>query len=164
VPILLWDASALAQRYAPETGSAAVEALLGAALPSQMVATVIGYAKRFSLLVRKRNGGLISRAAFAVATSALETEILAAPEFRLLPVDDDSFLMGVKFIERHGINSSDAALLASFLRFHGRQWMDTCVLVASDRRFLRAAEAEGLRTLNPEIVPASEVAAVLSNY
>ena len=32
-----------------------------------------------------------------------------------------------------------------------------CVVVASDKRLLRAAEAEGLQTLNPETVVMSEL-------
>jgi hypothetical protein len=35
-------------------------------------------------------------------------------------------------------------------------------MVASDKRLLRAADAEGLKTLNPEIVSAAEVPGILA--
>jgi hypothetical protein len=37
-----------------------------------------------------------------------------------------------------------------------------CVLVAADRRLLRAADAEGLRILNPETLLATDVPAFLA--
>ena len=38
-----------------------------------------------------------------------------------------------------------------------------CVLVASDKRLLRAAELEGLRTLNPEVTALEDVPAFLAS-
>jgi predicted nucleic acid-binding protein len=55
-------------------------------------------------------------------------------------------------IVRHAINATDAIVLrvaldiAQYLRSGG----DDLVLVASDLRLLRAAQAEGLLTFNPE--------------
>ncbi len=54
---LLWDASALAKRYAPEIGHQTVNALFTAVPRSQMVTTVLSYSETCAALVRKRNGG-----------------------------------------------------------------------------------------------------------
>jgi hypothetical protein len=55
-------------------------------------------------------------------------------------------------IEQHALNATDALVLCSALDvagvLHGAG--DNLVLVASDTRLLRAAQAEGLTTFNPE--------------
>jgi predicted nucleic acid-binding protein len=62
MPVLLWDASALAKRYSPELGSDTVDALFHAVPSAQMVTTFQGYAETLSVLVRKRNRGPIAAA------------------------------------------------------------------------------------------------------
>ncbi len=59
-------------------------------------------------------------------------------------------------MQSHNINSADAAILAAYLRFQ-RATSKPCLLIASDRRLNRAAEAEGLKSLNPEEVAAGDV-------
>ncbi len=67
---LLWDASALAQRYAPELGHH-VNALFAAVSRAQMITTVLSYSETCGALVRKRNGGALDPATFSVARSDL---------------------------------------------------------------------------------------------
>jgi hypothetical protein len=90
--------------------------------------------------------------------------VLDDPDFILLSVDDAAFLAGITLTDRHNLNSSDAALLATYLR-HTRPrptGAPPCVLIASDQRLLRAAQLEGLVTLNPELLPAADVPAALA--
>jgi predicted nucleic acid-binding protein len=79
MPILLWDASALSKRYAPESGSDTVDALFATGPTVQSVATVLGYAETFSVLVRKHNRGGISASTYATAKSSLRNEVVLAP-------------------------------------------------------------------------------------
>lgn len=158
---VFWDASALSKRYAAEAGSESTDAVWASVSASQMTATFLGYAEAYSILLRKRNRNDLSDAAFAAATSLLRDEIVSSAEFTLLDVDTRDIFAGIALMERHNINSADAVILAAFLRY-ALALGEVCVLVASDQRLLRAASAEGLRTLNPEQAAASDMPAFLA--
>lgn len=164
MPILLWDASALAKRYAPEVGSSTVDALFAAAPAPQMVTTVLGYAETYSVLLRKHHRGSIQLHAFSVAKASLRDEIINSPTFVLLTVDDAAIFAGIALMEQHNVNATDAAVLALFLRYRHAlpPGAPGCALVAADQRLLLAAHAEGLTTLNPEIVIPADVPALLA--
>lgn len=127
-------------------------------------ATVLGYAETYSILLRQRNAGRLDVISFGMAVTALENEVLQAAEFELLAIDTAAILAGISLMKQHNINSSDAAILAVYLRYSQSQVSGafTCLLVASDKRFLRAAQAEGLATLNPEAVLPADVPALLA--
>ncbi len=156
---LLWDASALAKRYAPETGSETADALFDATTRPRRVSTMIGCAETYSLLLRKLHSQRIDETAWSTAANALETDIFAADGFDLLPIDDAALLAAFPLMRRHALNATDAAILYVFLRFARSQAQpaSTCVLVAADQRLLRAAEAEGLRVFNPEHAAPADV-------
>lgn len=164
MPQALWDASALAKRYALETGSATADAVFAGLPLSQMVTTFLSYAETFSLLLRKHNRGDISASLFSSAVSALQAETLNSQDFNFLSISDGDMLRGVEFVRRHNINSSDAAILAAFIRHSQSQPLGSppCVLIAADKWFLRAAQVEGLETLNPEAVLPADVPALLA--
>ena len=157
---LLWDASALAKRYVQEVGTDTVHALFGAPQLG-MVATMLSYAEVAASYRRKLNQGFIDLSQFNNARVALEAEVLISGSFNLISVETADFLGGVDLIDAHSLNSSDAALLHVYRRY-GRQTAEPCILVAADARLLRAAAAEGLRTLNPETVPAADVPVILT--
>jgi hypothetical protein len=68
-------------------------------------------------------------------------------------------------MRQHNLNATDAAILTMLLEQVPPTVPDSpvCVVIAADRRLLRAADAEGFRTLNPEIFPAAAVPAFLAN-
>lgn len=164
MPLLVWDASALVKRYARELGSDTVRALFGSVGWSDMTTTLWGYAESVSILLRCLNRGAISRTSFAQAISALETETILNPDLSVLALDDTDVLTGVGLIQQHNLNSVDAALLAAILRFDRLRppGSPPLVLVAADLRLLRAAQADGLTTLNPEHLPATDVSSFLA--
>jgi predicted nucleic acid-binding protein len=161
---LLWDASALAKRYVPETGSEAVHALFGLGGTARMAVTMLGYAETLSVLTRKRNRGEVSPATFTEAKTLLRTEVANNPMFSLLTLDDAAVLAGLAFIDQHNLNATDAAILALYLRYSRmpRPGSERHWLVASDKRLLSAARAEGMAALDPEVVRASEVSHLLA--
>jgi predicted nucleic acid-binding protein len=164
MPVLFWDASGLTKRYAFEAGTPTVNALFAAAPRLPMVSTYLGYTETFATLWRKRNRGALSQGAFRAAASALQAEVLNRQDFGLLALETADFLSSVLYIERHSINSADAVILATCLRYAAAQASgDPCVLVAADQRLLRAADAEGLRTLNPETLVPADVPAFLAS-
>lgn len=158
---LFWDASGLAKCYTEEAGNDTAEALMRQKPAPRMVTTLWGYAETFSLLLRQHNGGRL-KSSFPVTTSALRNDIIVLPRFDLLAVTDADVLLSVTHIQRHNINATDAALLATLLRYT-RVTGEACALVAADARFCRAASAEGLAAFNPELLPVADVPAFLAS-
>jgi hypothetical protein len=70
----------------------------------------------------------------------------------------------MNLIEKHSINSVDAIVLRSALEvvIDLRDVGDDLVLVASDKRLLRAARVEGLSVFNPEIDSQQILAALIT--
>lgn len=159
----LWDASALAQRYAPEIGHQSVNALFTAVSRAQMITSVLSYSETCGALVRKRSAGALDSATFSIARSALRTEVIDDPDFGVLALEFGDILGGIDLIDRHNLNSADASILVSFLGFAQAQLVAAAsILVAADQRLLRAAQAEGLKTLNPELLAPADVPAFLA--
>jgi hypothetical protein len=51
LPLLFWDASALAKRYVPEVGNDTVDALFALTPAPRMYGTILGYAETYSTLL-----------------------------------------------------------------------------------------------------------------
>lgn len=164
--VLLWDASGLAKRYAPEVGSDMVDALFAAIPPAQMVSSSVSYAEIYSILLRKFNRAAINRAAFETAKSSLRAELINDPNFVLLSIGDTAFYRGIALMEAHNLNATDSALLVLFQTYIQSFPADsgmTFLLVAADERLVRTAKSEGLLAVNPEAIPASDVPALLAS-
>ena len=163
MPIILWDASGLVKRFGREAGSEAVDAVFQSPAVEQMSVTLWGYAECIAILHRKRNGKLINAATYASSVSALQQEVLISSQFKILTIEDDRILAGLPLLIKHNPNSNDAAILATYLRFQQSlpAGSPTCLLVAADKRLLRAAEAERLGALNPEALAPQDIAARL---
>ena len=146
------DASSLAKRYVPETGSSLVDAILDNVPGDRIYVLNIGAGEVVSILVRKKNAGVISSASFAQALLELETEIVRSADIKKLPVGNRLATSSFSLIVAHAINSTYAVILKSALAIAQklRAAGSDLVLVASDQRLLRAAQAEGLSTFNPE--------------
>lgn len=158
------DGSALAKRYAPETGSALVDFILENVPDHHVLLLNVGVAEVVSVLVRKRNASAITAADFNQAIVELENEIIRSSGKCLLAFGSTAVIDALAFIMTHSINATDAIILrvaldtAAQLRSRG----DDLVLVASDQRLLRAAQAEGLATFNPETQDETALAALVS--
>ncbi len=159
-----FDARALAKRYAPEQGSDLIDHIFEHVPRNRLTSLTLAAAEVASILVRKRNGGRISTAAFARGMAELHTEVLNAAEFETFTATDSLVLAAIPFIEQHSINSVDAVMLLSALDFAAvlRTMGDDVVIVASDLRLLRAAQAEGLTVFNPETDPQSQLDALIA--
>jgi len=75
------------------------------------------------------------------------------------PLNEEVVMESLSYISKHNINSSDALYLrqAVILRRLLQRVRHDLVLVASDRRLLRAASGEGITTLDPEAASLTEV-------
>lgn len=162
--VLFWDASALIKGYYTEAGSRVVKELLTATSPVIQAVTVVGYVETASILRRKHNQGVLQRGEFTIARGLLERQIINDARVRLLSVGDVEYLDGLDLVDRHNLNSADAAVLVAFIAA-ARDFSvgEEAFVVASDRRLLRAAQAEGLQVLNPEQVALDDLPALLAS-
>ena len=76
-----------------------------------------------------------------------------------IPIDDKIIERSLPLLLRHNLNASDALYLQQILDWEARNdsTNDRIVLIATDRRLLRAAKREGLKILNPEQVSEAEI-------
>lgn len=107
------DASALAKRYVPETGSALVDAILDTIPARRVLVLNVGAGEVVSIFVRKRNAGLLSAADFGQAYADFENEILHAADIKTVSVTNRLAWSSLPLIIAHSINSNDAVLLRS---------------------------------------------------
>jgi len=146
------DASALAKRYIPENGSLHVHALLDRVPGNRLYLLNVGVGEVASVFIRTRNAGIISAACFAQALTEFKREIIHAADVTKQSVTNRLAFSSLALLEAHAISSTDALLLKSALTVARKLRLggNDLVLVASDQRLLRAAQAEGLSTFNPE--------------
>lgn len=130
-----------------------------------MVATTWGYVETRAVLIKRLNSGLLDLPSYNEAVSSLTTEAFHRRWFDLLSIDDTALFASISHIRKHNINSVDAAILTIFLHHAATQpaGAPACLLIASDKRLLRAAEAEGLKTVNPEAVAAGDIPALIES-
>lgn len=150
--LLFWDASGLAKRYTAETGRETVNAVFAHAAPHDLATTPWGYAETYSILLREYNGGAIDATAWAKAVSALQAEVVNAPEFGLLSISDEAVFACVLMMQKHNINATDAAILTVLLEYAQAAETPPVLLIA----------AEGMATLNPEFVSPADIAALMA--
>jgi predicted nucleic acid-binding protein len=156
------DASALAKRYIPEKGSAQIDNIHDTLPSNRKYFLNIGAGEVLSVLVRKRNAGTLSDLDFVQAVANFHAEIARAAIATKMPVTSRLITGSLPLIVAHSINSTDALTLKSALAIARklRRAGDDLVLVASDQRLLRAAQAEGLNTFNPETQDQAGLAAL----
>jgi predicted nucleic acid-binding protein len=159
----LFDGSALVKRYVPEPGMALMHRLFAAVTRDRLLCLMLGGAEVAAALVRKRNGGTLIPAAFAAAMLDLRTEVLDAIDFTKPPADNSAINASIPLTDKHAINATDAVVLYTALQLvtQLRAAGDDLVLAACDRRLLRAAQAEGLTTFDPENQTQPELDALL---
>jgi predicted nucleic acid-binding protein len=157
------DASALAKPYNPEPGDILVDAILNHVAPSRIHFLNIGAGEILSILVRRRNAGTISNANFVQAVARFNTDIVRGTAITRASVTTRLVAKSLSLIVAHSINSTDALVLQSALAIARRlpRAGDDLVLVASDQRLLRAAQADGLPTFDPETQDQAVLAALI---
>jgi predicted nucleic acid-binding protein len=157
------DASALSKRYVPENGSVLVDVILDTVPASRICVLNMGMGEVMSILVRKRNAGLISVTEFAQAAADFKAEIVSVKAITKVPVTTRLVISSFPLIATHSINSNDALILKSALAVARRRRAsgDDLVLVGSDQRLLRGAQAEGLGTFDPESQDKAGLAALV---
>ena len=148
-----FDASGLVKRYAEEVGSDKVDSLFQNVPLNRLMCLAIGAAEVFSICVRKRNDGRITRHHFEQAVGYLDYEVInIESDFETVPAQNVLIWESIGLMDTHSINSVDAILLCSALDIANnlRDEGNEIVLIALDQRLLRAAQTEELLCFNPE--------------
>ncbi len=146
------DASALAKRYVPETGSSLMNYLFTRVPATSLMCLLEGIGEVISILVRARNRGGLPAIRFRQVMSRFNLEVIRHNDFEKLSADPIQVTTSWQWIEKHSINSTDSIILqcaldkANELRADGHD----LILVSADARLIRAANAEGIVTFNPE--------------
>lgn len=150
---LYLDPSALVKRYHQEKGTKLVDRLFEELQPSPSrhvgITSVWSIAESIAVLNRARNEFGIPEEEWQRLLATLTSEIRL---FHFLEISDERVLWSIPYALSHNLNSADALHLKTLLdvkrALEGTS--DQVLLVASDKRFLRAAQAEGIVTFNPE--------------
>jgi predicted nucleic acid-binding protein len=153
------DASAWIKRFHQEAGTDVVDHLVDRLLPSsqRLAMSPLGLAEVIAALNRHKNEGRLPR---ELVQQAVARVLLEAHDMDAQPLDESVVMASLAYIGTHNLNASDALylqqviLLRDLLRRIGHE----LVLVASDRRLLRAAKAEGIQILDPELATVAELA------
>ena len=149
--VYFWlDASAVVKRYVTEpNGTREMRYFFNRVPPEQMMIcrpVTVGEVI-FVLGCRIKD-----KTRFDQQKQMFETEVSQHPQVtKVYPTNnqtDDS----VEFIETYSINSADAIILQCALDKANELRMDghDLILVSNDKRLLKAAKSEGLRTFDPE--------------
>src|SRR5262249_54775489 len=119
---------------------------------TEMPSLILGLLEVVSILVRKRNASLLTPANFTLALTSFRYEVVHSADYRKISVADTLVHASASLVEAYSINATDAVILQSALdaAVTLRAAGNDLVLVSSDKRLLKAAQAEGLRTFDPE--------------
>jgi predicted nucleic acid-binding protein len=111
VRVFFLDASALAKRYNPEVGTPLMNYLMTSVPQDRLYLFNVGMGEVLSLLVRKKNAGQLSAAAYSQALVEFATEILSSSLPHKVVADNDLVMAALPLIEAHSINATDAIIL-----------------------------------------------------
>ena len=81
--------------------------------------------------------------------------------FGLFSNNDKAVFARVLMMRKHNINATDAVILTMLMERARAITTSLILLITADQRLLRATAAEGLATLNPELVSPSDIPTLL---
>ena len=146
------DASALVKRYVREKGTPLINHLFTQTSPRLLVCLLEGIGETVSILVRRKNQGVLTPQVYRQVLSELRAEISENADVEKVYQTRAQVATSWQWIEQHSLNSTDSVILqctldkANELRADGHD----LILVSADARLLRAANAEGILIFNPE--------------
>ena len=147
-----FDASALAKRYSPETGTPLINAAFRYCPDNRMTCSTIGVLEIVSILARKHNDGRLNPALFRQAMVEFRAEVIDGKDFAVTAVTDALLLSALSLIPKHNLNATDAVILRSVLDLKRSVHSagEDVILLTADKHLARAAQNEGLTVVDPE--------------
>ena len=158
------DASALAKRYVVEQGTFVVNQLFRRVARDDMMCLTLGTIEVISVFVRKKNASAVPDPVFRQAMTDFRSEVIDAINFTKIPATDQVVNAAASLVAKYALNATDAVILRSVLDLVATLHTtgDALVLVTSDQRLLRAAQAEGVLTFDPTTPTAGDLDALLT--
>jgi uncharacterized protein len=158
------DASALAKRYVVEQGTLVMNHLLRRVARDDMICLTLGTLEVISVFVRKKNASAVPDPVFRQAMTDFRSEVIDAANFTKIPATDSLVNAAAPLVAKHALNATEAVILRSVLDLVATLHTtgDALVLVTSDQRLLRAAQAEGVLTFDPTTQTEGDLDALLT--
>ena len=158
------DTSALAKRYVVEQGTFVVNHLFRRVARDDMMCLTLGTIEVISVFVRKKNASAVPDPVFRQAMTDFRSEVIDAANFTKIPATAPVVNAATPLVAKHALNATDAVILRSVLDLVATLHTtgDALVLVTSDQRLLRAAQAEGVLTFDPTMQTESDLDALLT--
>lgn len=138
------DTSALVKKYAIESGTNEVRALLEK--EDTIITSKLTYAEVCASFARKLREGNMGKASYS---KAWESFLNDWEVFTLVEVREEIFPLIHKLTQTHPLRGADAVHLSSAL-WVGKEIGQPLRFIASDGLLLNAAVKEGLEVINPE--------------
>lgn len=139
------DSSALVKRYIEEKGSDKVNALLQQAPVA--AASRLAYPEILAAITRRHKAGDIETPAFERVRKNFKADWTS---FVVIEMRAEVFVFIDRIIEKHALKGADSVHLSTALWLKDVMKEDV-VFVASDMELLKAAEAEKLKIVNPQL-------------
>lgn len=140
--MIYFDTSALAKKYIKETGS---DEVIKIVVGEVAATSKLTYPEMISTMVRRNRAGDISSKELSELIGIFEDDY---NYFALVDFSDEMLSLVKAVLKRHFLKAADGLHLASAL------WLKNLInenvtFVTSDMNLLKAAEIEGLHTINP---------------
>lgn len=142
--MIFLDASAAAKRYFPELGSDKVAGIFGAS--EHRYSLLILPCELASVLNRRFREGDLSRTDYRDIKEQIRMDLKTIDA---IPIDADLIGTSLQLLDSHPLKTLDSLYLAAALSLQ-QGGKEPVLFVSADRQLLRAAQAEGLKVLDPE--------------
>ncbi len=148
-----FDSSALVKRYLAEAGSAWVQARCNN--PAQVIVTAdLARAEMAAAFARKLREGTLAPDEYRNVRARLTID--AQKRYQIVPIVSHRVDEAIELTFRNKLRSYDAVHLACALHVNQAllaNHLPPLTLITADDDLLKAAQAEGLRTENPNLYP-----------
>ena len=145
--MIFFDASAAAKRYFLEAGSDRVIRLWSGT--ESFFSLALLHCELSSALNRKRRERTLPRGAYPALKKQIWEDM---SKIQAVPIHADLIELSLRLLDAHPLKTLDSLYLAGALGLQ-QALKEPVLFVAADLEILQAAQAEGLRTLNPETEP-----------
>jgi len=139
------DSSALVKRYAAESGSDKVAALIEGEY--KIAVSWLAVPETLSAIARRAKGGSISAADLAAIRNQFNQDLQS---FMIVAVSGAPVDGIETVIARHALRGADSIHLSTVL-WLGKSTRSPVIFVASDNELLNAARSERVNTFNPTV-------------
>lgn len=147
---LFLDTIALAKRYIYEPGSAWISQIFSDDEISSIYIAELTTVELTAAIIRRSRGGSMSSEEAAKTLENFDRHLLS--DYFVLEINSETLLEARALINTHGLRGYDAVQLAiaeGFNRSQTEIGLTDVTFVSADSELLKAAQADGLKTENP---------------